>query len=114
MTAASIVCKSSAGASEMCDIYSSDPEKVVLHYKQLGATVISTAKENSSPISDIDIDFPILLVVGGEKRGISKKILELSDHIARIDYGRNFASSLSAASASAILGYEIAQRMKNT
>ena len=112
MTAASIVCRSSAGASELCEMYSYDPEQTVIHYKSLGATVVSTAKENSEPISEIDIHFPLLLVVGGEKRGISKKILAISDHIARIDYGRDFMSSLSAASASAILGYEISERMK--
>lgn len=112
MSAASIVCRSSAGASELCEIYSAAPEKAVEHYKALGATIISTAKENSSPISDIDVQFPVLLIVGGEKRGISKRILAMSDHIARIDYGRDFMCSLSAASASAILGYEISERLK--
>ena len=112
MSAASIVCRSSAGASELCEMYSCDPQTAVEHYKRLGATIISTAKENSSPISEINIKFPIILVIGGEKRGISKKILAMSDHIARIDYGREFMSSLSAASASAILGYEISERIK--
>ncbi len=110
MSAASIVCRSSAGASELCEMYSCNPESAVNHYKKLGACIISTAKENSTPISDVNITFPLLLIVGGEKRGISKSILALSDHIARIDYGRDFMSSLSAASASAILGYEISQK----
>jgi 23S rRNA (guanosine2251-2'-O)-methyltransferase len=113
MSAASIVCRSSAGASEMCEIYSCDPETAVQHFKSLGVSVVATAKENSTPISDINIEFPLLLIVGGEKRGISKKILSISDHIARIDYGRNFMSSLSAASASAILGYEISKHMND-
>ena len=113
MSAASIVCKSSAGASEMCDIYSVDPEVAVEHFKSLGVSIVASAKEDSSPISEIEIDFPLLLIVGGEKRGISKKILKKSDHIARIDYGRNFNSSLSAASAAAILGYEISKRLND-
>lgn len=112
MSAAPIVCRSSAGASEMCEIYSVDCDDAVDHFKALGATVIATAKEKSEPISDIDIKFPILLVVGGEKRGISKKILNKADSIARIDYGRNFNSSLSAASAAAVLGYEISKYLK--
>lgn len=113
MSAASIVCRSSAGASEMCEMYSVDPENAVKHFKKLGVSVIATAKEDSLPISEISIEFPLMLIVGGEKRGISKKILAISDHIARIDYGRNFMSSLSAASASAILGYEISKHIKN-
>ena len=113
MSAASIVCRSSAGASEMCEIYSADPETAVEHFRSLGVSVIATAKEDSKPISEINIDFPLLLIVGGEKRGISKKILTISDHIVRIDYGRNFNSSLSAASAAAILGYEVSKHIKD-
>ncbi len=112
MSAASIVCRSSAGASEMCRMYSCDPEYAVSHFKSLGVSVIATAKENSLPISDIEFTFPLLLIIGGEKRGISKKILSMADHIARIDYSRNFMSSLSAASAAAILGYEVSERSK--
>ncbi|MBQ2862750.1 MAG: RNA methyltransferase [Clostridia bacterium] len=109
MSAAPIVCRSSAGASELCQIYSVDPDIAVDHFKALGASVIATAKENSRSISEIDIKFPLLLIVGGEKRGISKKTLAKADHIARIDYSRNFMCSLSAASAAAILGYEISK-----
>lgn len=112
MSAASIVCRSSAGASELCEIYSLDCQKAVEHFSQLGTNIVATAKENSKPISDIKIEFPLLLIIGGEKRGISKKILSLADHIACIDYGRNFMSSLSAASAAAILGYEISKHIK--
>jgi 23S rRNA (guanosine2251-2'-O)-methyltransferase len=50
---------------------------------------------------------PLLLVVGGEKRGISRKLLEQADQIVRIDYGRSFRGSLSAASAATILAFEI-------
>jgi len=110
MSAAPIVCRSSAGASELIDIYSVDCENAVRHFKSLGASVIATAKENSCSISDISVNTPVLLIIGGEKRGISKKILKLADHTVRIDYSRSF-SSLSAASAAAILGYEISKRL---
>ena len=112
MSAAPIVCRSSAGASELMDIYSLDCEKAVNTLKNKGFKIIATAKENSESISDIDIDFPLLLIVGGEKRGISKKILNLADATVRIDYSSDFLSSLSAASAAAILGYEVSKRMK--
>ena len=112
MSAAGIVCRSSAGASELLDIYTVDCEKTVEYFKSKGAQVIATAKENSAPIADIEIRFPLLLIIGGEKRGISKKIISISDQIARIDYSRNTNFSLSAASAAAVLGYEISQRKK--
>jgi 23S rRNA (guanosine2251-2'-O)-methyltransferase len=50
---------------------------------------------------------PLLLIVGGEKRGISSSLLSKADEIVRIEYGRSFRGSLSAASAATILSYEI-------
>ena len=50
---------------------------------------------------------PLFLIVGGEKRGISAAALAEADTIVRIDYGRAFGGSLSAASAAAMLGYEV-------
>ena len=50
---------------------------------------------------------PILLIVGGEKRGISKNLLDKCDIRVKIDYSREFAASLSAASATTIFAYEI-------
>ena len=50
---------------------------------------------------------PLLLIVGGERRGISKSVLEQADIVVKIPYGRDFRASLSAASATTILGYEI-------
>ena len=47
------------------------------------------------------------LVVGGEKRGISRQLLEASDGIVRVDYGREFRGSLSASAACAVLAFEI-------
>ncbi len=113
MSAAPIVCRSSAGASELIDIYSTDCEQAVRIFKEKGFSILATAKENSTSISDVEVNFPMLLIVGGEKRGISKKILNLADHTVRIDYSSDFMASLSAASAAAILGYEISNRLKN-
>ena len=45
----------------------------------------------------------LLLVVGGEKRGISRKILDASDAVVRVDYGREFRGSLSSSAACAVM-----------
>jgi tRNA G18 (ribose-2'-O)-methylase SpoU len=51
-----------------------------------------------------------MLVVGGEKRGISASLLaECTDRI-KIDYARYAGSSLSAVSAAAVIAYEIAEK----
>jgi tRNA G18 (ribose-2'-O)-methylase SpoU len=45
--------------------------------------------------------------MGGEKRGISRTLLDEADEIVRIDYGRAFQGSLSTAAATAIFAFEI-------
>ena len=69
--------------------------------------VICADKPNSVSIYDADLTKPIFLIVGGEKRGIRASVLEKADEIVRIDYGRDFNASLSAASASTVIAYEI-------
>ena len=56
---------------------------------------------------EADLKKPLLLVVGGEKRGISAEMLALADRVVRIDYGREFRGSLSAASAATVMAFEI-------
>ena len=52
--------------------------------------------------------FPaLLLVCGGEKRGISRRVLDTVDLRVKIPYGREFRASLSAASAVTMFAYEI-------
>ena len=53
---------------------------------------------------------PILLSVGGEKRGLKRDILEKCEGNIRIEYQRKFNEALSAASATAIMCFEIARQ----
>jgi 23S rRNA (guanosine2251-2'-O)-methyltransferase len=107
MTAAGVVCRASAGASELFDIYTSDALDAVNFFKQKGYKIVCADLETDNELNSTELKFPIFLVVGGEKRGISKALLELSDTIVKIPYARSFDASLSAASATTILGYEI-------
>ena len=47
------------------------------------------------------------MIVGGEKRGISRAVLDKADNIVRIDYGNSFNGSLSTAAATAVFAFEI-------
>ncbi len=108
MSAAGVVCRASAGASELIDVYSDETfENAVDVFKNKGYKVVCADIENSVPIYEADLSRPILLVIGGEKRGITRSILEKADSIVRIDYGRGFDASLSAASAATVIGFEV-------
>lgn len=110
---AGIVAKSSAGASELINTYVSSPEKAVEIFKSLGYKIVCAGIRDSVSMYDADMKKPILLIVGGEKRGISSYLIKMSDQVVRIDYGKEFRGSLSTASAATILSYEVFRQNKD-
>ncbi len=107
-SAAGVVCRASAGASELFEIASGDPCEMIDAFRENGYTIIAADKtEDAVPVYDTAVARPVLLVVGGEKRGITRAVLEKCDKVVCLDYGRRFGAALSAASAASILAFEI-------
>ncbi len=105
MSASNIVAKSSAGASELCEmaISSSDEELVSLLKKNNIDIVCSALSPTSIPLFDFKPSKPFVLFIGGEKRGISKVIFENADKVVHIPYSNENAKySLPTASCAAI------------
>ena len=108
MSAAGVVCRSSAGASEMFSIYKvKDACEALEQFNCRGYTVVCADENTDNVLGRCELKKPILLVVGGEKRGISEKIISQADIKVKIDYAREFRASLSAASATTMFAYEI-------
>ena len=110
MSAASTVIRASAGTTELIDMYEEDPVKAVNIFKSRGYRIISAGIRDSVSLYEADLRLPLLLIIGGEKRGISRRLLELSDQIVRIDYGRKFMGSLTTSAAAAVFAFEIMRR----
>jgi len=107
MSAAGIVCRASAGASERMELYTASPEDTAALFKSAGYRIICADIDDSVSVYDADLKKPLLLVVGGERRGISKALRAAADLTVRLDYGREFDAALSAASAASILAFEV-------
>lgn len=107
MSAAGVVARSSAGASELLPIYKSDASECVHYFKNLGYSIVCADTRTDSVLGQCSLKLPLLLIVGGEKRGISKSILDLADVKVKISYAREFNASLSAASATTMFAYDI-------
>ena len=107
MTAAGVVARASAGASERLPLFSADAETVAQAFRKAGYSILCAGIRNSVSIFEETFRFPVLLVIGGEKRGISRVLLEKADRVVRIDYGSDFRGSLSAAASAAVLGFEL-------
>jgi 23S rRNA (guanosine2251-2'-O)-methyltransferase len=108
MSAAGVVCRASAGASEMFDLSWGEPEEIAEVFKSKDYQIVAADKtDDAVSVYDTEIIYPVLLVVGGEKRGISSAFAKECDKTVMLDYGREFRAALSAASASSIIAFEI-------
>lgn len=112
MSAAGVVCRSSAGASERLPVYKCDEIEAAKLFKAHGYTVVCADERTENVLGECSLHFPILLVIGGEKRGISRNLLNIADLLVKIPYGREFNASLSAASATTMFAYEIMRQNK--
>ena len=107
MGVAGVVARSSAGTSELIDMYVSDAENAIDIFKDKGYTTVCAGIRDSESIFDVELKKPLFVILGGEKRGISRAVLEKADKTIRIDYGTEFNGSLSTASATAVFAFEI-------
>lgn len=114
MGAAGVVARASAGTSELIDIYQvTDASEAVNILKRLDYTVVSAGIRDSVDLFDVELKKPLFVIVGGEKRGISRAVLDMSDYIVRIDYANDFRGSLSTSACASVFGFEISRKLRN-
>lgn len=113
-TATSVVARASAGASELLPTAAvSDPAVAVAELKGLGVRVVCAAETPGAlALDEADLSGPLLLVLGGERRGIGRAILALADLTIRIPYGRAFPRSLGLTAAASVAGFEVARQRR--
>ena len=107
MSAAGVVARASAGASELLPVFRADALEAAAVFKSYGYRIVCADVRTETLLPDADLQKPILLIVGGEKRGISRALFDACDLAVKIPYARPFQASLSAASATTMLAYEI-------
>jgi 23S rRNA (guanosine2251-2'-O)-methyltransferase len=115
MAAAGTVARASAGASELLPLAVAEPLEAVEQCAGRGLTVVCAAAEREAqPLFDADLRRSLLLVVGGERRGISRSVLARADLVVRIPYGRDFRGSLGTTAAAAVLAFEVLRQRRST
>jgi 23S rRNA (guanosine2251-2'-O)-methyltransferase len=113
MSAAGIVARASAGASELMPTAVAETALAAAEFlKGRGLSVACAVRRDSVSIHDTRLAVPLFLVIGGEKRGISRPLLKKADLRLEIPYGRRFAHSLGTASAAAVLAFEIMRQRR--
>lgn len=116
MQSAGSVARSSAGASELCEMtQSTDDNETLIKIKESGVKIVCAALSGDSiPLYDFNPDFPFILFIGGEKRGISSVFYENADIVVHIPYSNDNAKySLPAASCAAIFSSHLSNITKH-
>ena len=102
MSAAGVVARSSAGTSELFPMFVADSAVEAANYfHRNGFSVICAGIRDSVSIHDASLRAPLLVIIGGERRGISSQTLQCADQIVRIDYQSDFHGSLSTSASAA-------------
>lgn len=119
--AAGVCARASAGASELIDIAHatdfSDAAKrldFIREIKKRGIKLLCAAVSSaSSAIDEYDFDFPLILFIGGEKRGISPEFMDAADAVIHIPYAeKSVKYSLPTAHTAGIFGLELSSRRR--
>lgn len=115
MSASGTVGRSSAGASELLPLAVAAPLEAVERCSARGLAVVCAAAERGArSVYEIDLSGPLLLVIGGERRGISRSVLARAHAVVRIPYGRDFRQSLGTTSAAGVLAFEVLRQREAT
>jgi 23S rRNA (guanosine2251-2'-O)-methyltransferase len=107
-----VILRSSAGATErMPTALVADPEAAAAACAALGCRIVATARDKRAlSLFDADLSGPLLLLIGGEKRGLRRELLDNADLLLRIPYARRFPHSLGSAGSTAVLAFEMMRR----
>ncbi len=99
--------KTSAGAlSHIPVCRERDLKKTIQQLKDNGMTVVACTEKSDQPIYNIDLNKPVVLLIGSEEDGVSPEFLKLADQLAAIPQ-RGKISSLNASVAAGIAIFEV-------
>jgi len=108
-TAASVVGRASAGTAERIPMAIADTAvSAAEFYRHHAITIATTAKtETSQSLFQVDLTQPIFILIGGERRGVTRSFMDQADIVLEIPYGRDFDQSLGTVSAVSTIAFEV-------
>lgn len=107
-SAESTIAKSSAGAFEYMNIVMSDNlPQLVKDIKKQGVKTYAAMRKDAITYLEADYQKPSLIAIGGEMRGLSSAVRNEIEQNIYIPYANDFRNALNAASATAVLSFEV-------
>jgi 23S rRNA (guanosine2251-2'-O)-methyltransferase len=107
-TAVGTVTRASAGTTELLPTARvSSAEEAADSCRRAGMRVaVTVADPEATELTEADLRGGLFVLVGGERRGVTRSFVEQADLRLRIGYGRPEAPELGAAASAAVLGFE--------
>lgn len=107
-TAIGTVTRASAGATELLPTArATSAEEAAEVCRRAGMRVACAVASGAAvELDEADLTGPIFLLIGGERRGVTRSFLDEADLRIRIGYGRERAPELGAATSAAVIGFE--------
>ena len=110
-SAAGVVTKASAGASEYLNlIVATDMEALLQEMKQADIQLICAQRKDAISLYDYAFPQKLCLAIGGEMRGLSKHVQSHSDQNLFIPYRQDFRNAMTAAASTAIFAFELVRQ----
>jgi len=107
-SAESTIVKSSAGAFEYMNIVMSDNlPQLVKDIKKQGIKTYAAMRKDAITYLEADYQKSSLIAIGGEMRGLSSAVRNEIEQNIYIPYANDFRNALNAASAAAVLSFEV-------
>jgi 23S rRNA (guanosine2251-2'-O)-methyltransferase len=111
LSASSIVARASAGTTELLPVFVAESvEEAVSACRDRGIQPIALDQGGDIRMDELDLRRPLLLIIGGEQRGITRSLKPDTIKFVRIHYVRGSSISLGTAASAAIAGYEVARQ----
>ncbi len=110
-SAAGVVTKASAGASEYLNlIVATDMEALLQEMKQADIQLVCAQRKDAISLYEYAFPQKLCLAIGGEMRGLSKHVQSHSDQNLFIPYRQDFRNAMTAAASTAIFAFELVRQ----
>lgn len=115
LSAAGVVARASAGASERLPMAVAETTEEAARFFSARGLQIAVSDDDprrSVSVFEADLTVPLFLIIGGEKRGITRSFLDRADLRLHIPASRAEAHALGTAAAAAVLAFEVMRQRK--
>ena len=114
-TALGTVTRASAGTTELLPTAAAESAaEAAITARRFGLRVACAVSDaEADELHEADLTGGLFLLIGGERRGVTRSFVESADMRVRIGYGRERAPDLGTAIAAAIIGFEALRQRRS-